>query len=238
MPVVKGIEIGRHSRGTKVLAYADDVKIFFTIPTEFDKVIHAILIFEIATGAKLNPKKSKALAVRNWRTPATELGIRFREQVKILGVTFGKTIAESCNNSWTVTIQAVRAQARIEYQRSLTLSQSVLCVHMHLFAMLWYIAQFLPTLKRHIQQLNTVYAWYIWKGAIFRVPISTLTRPKHNGGWALQDIEIKCRNLTVTSVVDTQQAPRVTHGGMDASSFRSKEDKKGRFLERACVMRY
>jgi hypothetical protein len=76
---LKGIKIGRHSRGTKVLAYADDVTVFITSPTEFDKVKHAIHIFEMATEAKLNSKKSKALAMGNWKRPATEIGIRFHD---------------------------------------------------------------------------------------------------------------------------------------------------------------
>jgi hypothetical protein len=43
---LKGIKIGSHSRGTKVLANADDVTSFITNPIEFDKVKHAINIYD------------------------------------------------------------------------------------------------------------------------------------------------------------------------------------------------
>jgi hypothetical protein len=48
---LRGIGTGRHSKGTKVLAYADDVTVFITNQTEFEKVKHAIHIYEKATGA-------------------------------------------------------------------------------------------------------------------------------------------------------------------------------------------
>jgi hypothetical protein len=37
--------------------------------------------------------------------------------------------------------------------------------------------------------------FFIWKGAIFRVPISTLQSCKAGGGWELLDIHVKCRAL-------------------------------------------
>jgi len=33
--------------------------------------------------------------------------------------------------------------------------------------------------------LNTTISRFIWKGEIFRVPLSTLQRPKEAGGWRL-----------------------------------------------------
>jgi len=37
----------------------------------------------------------------------------------------------------------------------------------------------------------------MWKGATFRVQISTLQMPKRQGGWGLIDIEAKCRALLI-----------------------------------------
>lgn len=44
-----------------------------------------------------------------------------------------------------------------------------------------------------MQQLTTVFSWFIWQGATFRVPVSKLQRPKEHGGWALGNIDVKCR---------------------------------------------
>jgi hypothetical protein len=36
---------------------------------------------------------------------------------------------------------------------------------------------------------------YLWKGAKFRIPYTTMTRPKLEGGWSLMDVEAKDRAL-------------------------------------------
>jgi hypothetical protein len=45
------------------------------------------------------------------------------------------------------------------------------------------------------QQIVTAITWYIWKGSIFRVPVSTLQKQKPDGGWNMIDIVAKCRAL-------------------------------------------
>ena len=53
----------------------------------------------------------------------------------------------------------------------------------------------LPPTKEHVQRLTTVCTWFIWQGAIFRVPVSTLQLPKEQGGWSLGNIDAKCKTL-------------------------------------------
>jgi hypothetical protein len=36
---------------------------------------------------------------------------------------------------------------------------------------------------------------FIWQGVIFRVPLSTLQKPKEEGGWGLINTEAKCQVL-------------------------------------------
>jgi hypothetical protein len=62
---------------------------------DFTNNQQAVRCYEQATGARLNPKKSKALTIGNWTEPATALGIEFHDQVTILGVIFGTTIANA-----------------------------------------------------------------------------------------------------------------------------------------------
>jgi len=71
------IQMGHRARRTAVVAYADDLMIFVTSPTDFKTVYETIQIYERASWARLNPKKSHALAIGKWNTPATELGIEF-----------------------------------------------------------------------------------------------------------------------------------------------------------------
>jgi hypothetical protein len=46
-----------------------------------------------------------------------------------------------------------------------------------------------------VSQLNTAISWFIWKGDIFRAPLSTLHRPKEEGGWGLIHPLAKCQAL-------------------------------------------
>jgi hypothetical protein len=90
-----GIQVGQRARRVSVVADADDVTVFVTHPTDFIAILNAVHTFEKATGAQLNPRKSKALAVGNGAESPTPLGIDFCQQVKILRVLFGATIETS-----------------------------------------------------------------------------------------------------------------------------------------------
>ena len=44
----------------------------------------------------------------------------------------------------------------------------------------------------YVRQINTAISWFLWKGAIFRVPLSTLQWQKELGDRALTHITEKC----------------------------------------------
>jgi exonuclease III len=192
---LRGLLMGRRKRYQPVLAYADDVTIFVTHPEDFLKISTAITCFERATGALLNPHKSKAMAIGGWTAPATALGIKFYDSIKIFGVTFGQTLQHTMQHSWTGVIRGIREQARTAYARSLCLSQRIRYVQYCLLAKIWYIAQIVPQTTAQAQQVTTVSTWFIWQGAIFRIPVMSLHRPKEEGGWGFPNIHAKCRTL-------------------------------------------
>jgi hypothetical protein len=188
-------KIGHRTCSFPVVAYADDIKVFITRPEDFTIILQAVRSYEQATGARLSRKKSKALVIGPWTEPATALGIEFHDQATNLGVTFGTTIVKSFKDSLAGVLRTVRAQARKAYARNLCLAQRIQYVHLWLLAKIWYLAQVFPPTTVHVQQLTTVCSWFIWLGATFRVPVSTLQRPKEHGGWALAIIDVKCRTL-------------------------------------------
>jgi hypothetical protein len=56
-------------------------------------------------------------------------------------------------------------------------------------------AQVFPTRPRIVQQLVTVCSLFLCQGAVFRVPASTLHKPKTKVCWELFHIAAKCRTL-------------------------------------------
>jgi hypothetical protein len=127
--------------------------------------------------------------------PEKVLGIELWIQMKMLGVSYGTSIESSTKKVWEQIIRARRTKARNAYARNRCLSQ---IVQQCLLSQIWYVAQILPQLPRHMQQITSVRTWFIWKGAIFRVPATALQRPKTQGGWQMLDIAVKCRTLLLS----------------------------------------
>ena len=72
-----GLRIGKQARPTSVIAYADDVTIFVTLVDDFPIIEKTISLFERASGARLHPRNSKALAVGGWCIRETVLEIDY-----------------------------------------------------------------------------------------------------------------------------------------------------------------
>jgi hypothetical protein len=159
---LRSIKTG-HTQHGPVIAYADDVTVFVTNPGDFHAIQQATHLHERATGARINPRKSKALAIGTWSEPPTALGINFHERVNILGVELGPTIATSIRDSWSV-ICAVRAQARRTYTRHLCLVQRMKYIQLYIFAKIWHVSQIFPLPLVQAQQLTTIFSWYLWQG--------------------------------------------------------------------------
>jgi len=120
-----GIRIGKRARKTVVVAYTDDITIFVTTPTDVPVINDAIQCYEKATTARLNTRKSKALAVGGWSTSTDRLNTPYHAEIKILGVTFASTIEQSMNKSWANVTGKVKTQARDIYERDISLSQRI-----------------------------------------------------------------------------------------------------------------
>jgi hypothetical protein len=121
--------------------------------------------------------------------------IPYITEVKILGIRFGATVEKSAHSTWTAVAHTTNSSARDLYLRNLCLHQSVQAVHTHLLSKLWYVAQVLPTPAQYVRQITTVILWYVWRGGIFRVPVSTLYRKETDSGLNLVDLQAKCMTL-------------------------------------------
>ena len=55
--------------------------------------------------------------------------------------------------------------------------------------------------------LNTSISWFLWKWAIFRVPLSTLQRRKNEGVWNLIHLKAKCLALLLHRTWQHSQNP-------------------------------
>jgi hypothetical protein len=192
---LKGHRTTHHSRRQAVIAYADDVPIILQSPQEVPLVQEAIGVYEAVYGASLNFEKSKAMALGSWNTTNIVMGLDYHNELRILGIHFATTTRQSAIRSWTHVTGNVRAEAHEMYHRDLQLHHRIKYVKTYLMAKAWYTAQNFPPPEDSVRQINTAVSWFIWHGEIFRVPLSTLYKPKERGGWALTHIDAKCRTL-------------------------------------------
>jgi hypothetical protein len=123
------------------------------------------------------------------------MGIQYCDEIKILGFHMRKTTKESSMRCWEVLTARIRATAKEAYLRDLSMDYRIRYVHDYLLARAWYTTEIYPPMAPIVRQLNMIISWFIWQGVIFRVPLSTLQKPKEEGGWELIQPEAKCKSL-------------------------------------------
>jgi hypothetical protein len=79
-------------------------------------------------------------------------------------------------------------------------TQKIQYMHAYLLSKIWHTAQIVSASKEYERQLLTSISWYILRGAIFRVPLSTLQRRTEEGGSNFIDIAAKFRALFLTRI--------------------------------------
>ena len=209
---LSGVKMGRRRTKTAVTAYADNVTIYLTQVEDMPKMEEILQRYESASGAKINKQKCRAMAIGIWDTTISIMDIPYHKEIKILGFHFSNSVNSTDAESWSSVIVCVRATAQTVCCRDLATAQTVCCrnlaldkriafLHDYLLAKIRYVSQIFPTPPDKIRQINTTIAWFIWKGKIFRVPLSTLQQGETGGGWNLVTAEAQCRALYMCRIV-------------------------------------
>jgi len=80
----------------------------------------------------------------------------------------------------------------------------------------WYVSQIYPPPDECVGQPNTTISWFLWKDDIFLVSLSTLYRPKKEGGWDLPNLPTKKSCIALISNETTSNESRYNNVGLDA----------------------
>ena len=94
----------------------------------------ALRTYEEATGAKINMKKSRALATGGWDASSKILDIPYHTGIKILGFHFTDRVIAANKESWYNVTSQVRATAQDAHYRHLSLDRRIRFVHDYLLA--------------------------------------------------------------------------------------------------------
>jgi hypothetical protein len=139
-----GVQTGNHSKRAVLIAYADDATVILRSPAEVPTVQEALRCYEAASVAKLNMKKSAAMALGPWDTTQNVMGIPYHDEMKILDVRMAKKNLQSATKIWATLTGKMHAQTRDEYCRNLSLDKRILYVHNFLHVKAWYMDQLRP----------------------------------------------------------------------------------------------
>jgi hypothetical protein len=119
----------------------------------------------------------------------------YTDTATILGIKFGATIEQTIDKTWTEKIENIQGSVKDFYIRKLDIRQRKWVSNTWFLSKVWYTAQILPILDKYAQQITTVIIQYIWRGWIFRIPVTTLYKRKLEGGLGMTDTEAKCDTL-------------------------------------------
>jgi len=155
-----GLDIGRRRARTSVIAYADDVTILVTSPSDIQKIQDALHTYEEATGAKVNIRKSRAVPIKSWNTSIRIIDIPYYNETTIMGLHITSAIQTFSLRSWTLTTAKIRAQAQEASYRELSLDKRIQYVHNHLTARVWHLAQIHPPPEVCVRQTPQSHGFY------------------------------------------------------------------------------
>jgi len=127
--------------------------------------------------------------------PATVLGIDFHERVDIFGETFGPHLGSLHEGQLDRCRTSCARSSEESLSWNLCLAQRIHYVQRCLLAKIWYDAQIFPPTHVHAQQVTAFRSWLTRQDTTFRVPVTTIQRPKHEGGWDPPNLEVKCKSL-------------------------------------------
>jgi hypothetical protein len=110
--MLPGIKIGRQGTKTTVVTYPDDVNIFLKSQQNIPLVLDALTLYKQTMGARVNIKKSSALALGTWDKSLNVCNIPYRDDVRILGVRFTGTVNRSAEVNWENVVVTYRLRRR------------------------------------------------------------------------------------------------------------------------------
>ena len=151
-----GLRPDNEAQKVVVTAYADDVTIIVTDPTDihlFQNILHT---YEQATSGG-GESKSKAQLWGKWKTYTDVLGIPYVTEARILEITYHHTR----NKMWSSALHIVQCLTQESYIRDLCLPKRIRFVHTYLLSKIWYCMQILSIPEEvSTRQINSLRAWF------------------------------------------------------------------------------
>lgn len=198
---VVGLSVG--GRRISTGAFADDVTVLVRDTSDITSVTHVLDTFQLASGAQINESKTKILWLGDHPPTVHDCRYPFSTEIKILGMICTRSIIQTLDANWSLLVNKIRTLFVLLSTKNVNLLQKVTIVNVFALAKLWYLSQILPMPRQYCAQILKYTGWFLWKGHLFRVPISQLTLPPTRGGLGLVSVSLKARSLLFKTLIHT-----------------------------------
>lgn len=200
---IKGIEVKTSSNEIKTLKItqlADDTTLFVKSEQDIKNALHTIDTFGNFSGLKLNKQKTTGLWIGNlkFRAPTTLHNISItNDHVKALGIYFGTNKAECHKLNWDSKLESCQTLINAWNKRNLTMNGRILVIKSILIPKFTYLLQNLEPTKQILNDINTMFYKFLWKGKNDKIKRATVIGPKLQGGLDMIDIHVYYKSLTL-----------------------------------------
>ena len=162
--------------------FADDIVIGGTSTDSIFAIFRSLKIFELASGAKINPDKSNGLWLgRNRERTDCPNGVQFNGSViKVLGLYLGSSFTPT--GFWERLLGSVQRQIKFYTKLKFTLKGKIVVIKQLLIPLLVYPSFILVCPQHIIKRLQKMCDSFLWDYRIPKVPRDTIELPVSLGG--------------------------------------------------------
>ncbi|PIK50069.1 reverse transcriptase [Apostichopus japonicus] len=175
------------------------------------RTLAGLSIFERATGAKLNPEKTKGLRLGSWRYRDLPFGASWSDQnIKINGIWFGYDAP--CDVTWNERAEVFRADSKPLAPAGFRSWESHV-INRFVSPILWYPARCIHSASRPGRLERAIFS-FIWSGGTELVKRAVLYQKLEKGGLGVVHLGSK-----LTFLLFKQLFVAVTDPGLPCSYF-------------------
>ncbi len=193
-------------------AYVDDATAILDNANEVETLSAVLEAYGAESGLRVNPAKSKMLPLGSW-SRTTPGPYPYVDEVRILGVTFTRTVRGMMAANWPARLRALRGTLVDARLRVLNICQRVQYCNSYALSILWHTAQVLPLPTGILKDVRKALSAMLWAGEPLRVAFDVLCLPPGRGGLGLHDPTTRARAMFTSRWLTAQRASVRTLSG-------------------------
>ena len=173
----------------KIALFADDTQIFLSTDSSIRDTFKILKTYSLASGAKLNMKKTKGLLIGSWKDRKPDFQeIEWVKSVTGLGTEFGYGI--NYEDLWLRKFAKFKKQIKLWTKRDLSFRGKKLLINSYIISNISYLCDIytanIP--ESFLTQTKDLIREFLWGGKTWRVAQKTTSLLKEHGGLDLTDI--------------------------------------------------